>query len=243
MSALRWIEADWPAPAGLRAVFTTRQGGVSTGAHASLNLGGHVGDMPAHVAENRRRLREALALPAEPYWLDQVHGTDVAHAGLGPREADAAVTSEAGQVLAVMTADCLPVALASRDGRELGLAHAGWRGLASGVLEATVSSMATDPGELRAWLGPAIGPDAFEVGPEVREAFLRQDAGAATCFRPSPAGRWLADLAGLARLRLAALGIHEVHGGGPCTHAAAGEFFSHRRDGTTGRMAALLWRE
>jgi YfiH family protein len=235
---------DWPAPPGVRAVMTLRTGGVSGGPYASLNLGDHVGDVPEAVAGNRQRLREALALPAEPFWLEQVHGTEVARFG-GPdrRRADAAVALEHGQVCAVMVADCLPVLLADRGGTCVAAAHAGWRGLATGVLEAAVAALPVDPSRMTAWLGPAIGPEAFEVGPEVREAFVAVDPDAAEAFRPGTGDRWLADVYHLARQRLARAGVADVHGGGLCTVSEPARFFSYRRDGVTGRMAALIWRE
>jgi YfiH family protein len=235
---------DWPSPPGVRAVMTLRTGGASGGPYASLNLGDHVGDVPEAVAGNRQRLREALALPAEPFWLEQVHGTEVARFG-GPdrRRADAAVALEHGQVCAVMVADCLPVLLADRGGTCVAAAHAGWRGLATGVLEAAVAALPVDPSRMTAWLGPAIGPEAFEVGPEVREAFVAVDPDAAEAFRPGTGDRWLADVYHLARQRLARAGVTEVHGGGLCTVSEPARFFSYRRDGVTGRMAALVWRE
>jgi YfiH family protein len=236
---------DWPAPPSVRAAITTRSGGVSGAPWDSLNLAGHVGDDPACVAENRRRLREALALPAEPFWLHQVHGCDVADAGKdvtgGPCAADAAVADRPRAVCAVLTADCLPVLFCSRAGDWVAAAHAGWRGLAAGVLEAAVARAPVPAADVLAWLGPAIGPDAFEVGPEVRAAFLAQDPGAEGCFRPSPAGRWLADLYALARRRLERCGVRWVGGGGLCTFTDRERFFSFRRDGTTGRMASLVW--
>ena len=237
-----WLAANL-AVAGVAAGTTTRDGGVSEGAFRSLNLGAHVGDDPAAVAANRRRLAERLALPSEPLWLNQVHGTRVVeHTGSGPApEADAAVTFAPGRVLAVLTADCLPVVLASRDGQRLGVAHAGWRGLAAGVLERTVEALGVPGRELVAWLGPAIGPNAFEVGGEVREAFLATDPGAGVAFTPNERGRWQADLAGLARRRLEALGLATVTGGGECTYTDAGRFYSFRREPRTGRLATLAW--
>lgn len=228
-----FLRPDWKLPANVCAVMTTRHGG---------NLATHVGDDAAAVAENRRRLRETLDLPAEPAWLEQVHGTAVAvlpRIDAGP--ADAAVTFTPGHVCAVLVADCLPVFLASRAGDRVGVAHAGWRGLAAGVIEATVAALDCEPGSLVAWLGPSIGPDAFEVGAEVREAFVDRDGGAAGAFRTGHTGRYLADLPALARRRLAALGIRDVRGGGFCTHGDPMRFYSYRRDGATGRMAALAW--
>lgn len=242
MPALEFLQPDWKLPANVRAVVSTRRAGESRGAYESFNLATHVGDEAVAVAANRRRLRETLDLTAEPAWLEQVHGTAVAVLPkIDPGPADAAVTFQPGQVCAVLVADCLPVILASRAGDRVGIAHAGWRGLAAGVVEATVVALDCEPGSLVAWLGPSIGPDAFEVGGDVREAFLDRDAGAADAFRAGHAGRYLADLPALARRRLAALGIRDVHGGGLCTHADPARFYSYRRDGVTGRMAALAW--
>lgn len=247
-----WIVPDWPAPPGVRAAASLRLGGVSPPPWHSLNLGDHVGDDPARVAENRRRLGQALALPEPPAWLAQVHGREVlpldAEAVPAERIADAAVTGRAGRVLAVLTADCLPVLLCRADGRRIGVAHAGWRGLAEGVLEATVEALDAPPEEVLAWLGPGIGAAAYEVGADVRDACLAAGAGtevdADACFTPGRPGRWQFDLAGLARRRLEALGLAGIHGGQWCTHADAERFYSHRRDGAdrpTGRMATLLW--
>ena len=242
MPALQFLEPDWPAPARVRAFMTTRSGGVSAGTYASFNLATHVGDDEAAVAENRRRLRSALQLPSEPAWLEQVHGIDVAVLPRSAaRPADASVSFERGEVCAVMVADCLPIFLASRDGDRVGLAHAGWRGLAAGVVEAAVTALDCDPGKLVAWLGPAIGPAAFEVGPEVREAFTVHDPAAAAEFRLGRDGRFLADLPALARRRLAACGVTSVSGGTHCTYSDPARFYSYRRDGATGRMAALAW--
>ena len=251
--ALEWLAPDWPAPPGVRAAFAYRGGGVSAAPWDSLNLGLHVGDDPAVVRENRRRLRAALALPAEPLWLEQVHGIEVIDADcidaavlacigpLGPR-GDAVISRRAGQVACIQVADCLPVLFCSRDGQHIGAAHAGWRGLAGGVLEATVAALAVPGPDLRAWIGPAIGPAAFEVGEEVRAAFIAQSAAAATAFVGNERGRWQCDLFELARQRLQAIGIGHVSGGGLCTHSDAGRFFSHRRSAPTGRHAALIWR-
>jgi polyphenol oxidase len=247
MSGPDLILPDWPAPAGVRAAFTLRSRGASQPPFDSCNIAAHVGDEPRAVAENRRRLRECLELPAEPAWLQQVHGRRVVDLDadgscdlLGP--ADAAVTRTAGRVCAIQVADCMPVLLVSADGAAIGAAHAGWRGLAGGVLEATVRAMGTPPGELLAWLGPAIGQAHFEVGEEVRAAFLAGDPGAAAAFAANPRGRWQCDLYGLAKRRLAALGVTHVHRGAWCTYADGGRFFSYRRDGRCGRMAALIWR-
>jgi len=241
---MEWIEADWPAPSTVRAVSTTRIGGVSAGVYASLNLGDHVGDDPGDVACNRALLRKRLDLPGEPHWLRQVHGCNIADAGrdaLGC-EADAVMALGPGKVCAVLTADCLPLLMADRNGSRVAAVHAGWRGLAEGVIEATVSHLAMPPRDLLCWLGPAIGPDAFEVGGEVREAFLALGGRIAEqAFRPAHGGKWLADLYLLARQRLAGAGVVEVHGGGLCTFADRRRFFSYRRDGASGRMASLIW--
>ncbi len=242
MTAPGSLRPDWPAPPGVRAAMTTRIGGVSRGPFASLNLAGHVGDDKSAVAENRRRLVSAFGLPSEPAWLEQAHGIEVAVLpGTRSGPADAAVTFTPGAVCAVLVADCLPVFLASRDGGRVGVAHAGWRGLAAGVVEAAVAALDCEPAKLVAWLGPAIGPAAFEVGSEVREALVARDAAAAADFRPGLEGRWLADLPALARRRLAASGVGTVQGGGLCTFSDPRRFYSYRRDGVTGRMAALAW--
>ena len=242
MGEFEFLVPGWSVPARVRAAMTTRAGGVSEGPRASFNLATHVGDKPTLVAENRRRLRDALSLPAEPAWLEQVHGTGVALLPAGEKMiADAAVTFSRGEVCAVLVADCLPVFLAGRTGDRVGIAHAGWRGLAAGVVEATLAALACDPREIVAWLGPSIGPRAFEVGDDVRDAFLAQDDGAAAEFHRGRSGRWLADLPGLARRRLAAAGVNSVSGGDLCTHTDPSRFYSFRRDGVTGRMAALAW--
>jgi hypothetical protein len=238
-----WITLDWPAPANVRAVQTTRIGGVSVEPYASLNLGGHVGDDPAAVAQNRVLLRAKL--PADPVWLKQVHGNIVADgdsAG-GVPEADASVAHKPGKVCAVMTADCLPLLLCDDAGTVVAAAHAGWRGLAGGVVEAAVRAMNVAPARLLVWLGPAIGPQAFEVGEDVRQAFLSHYAGAAQAFAPHGDGKWLADIYLLARQRLALLGVARVYGGGLCTYRDKEQFYSYRRDGATGRMASLIWLE
>jgi len=239
-----WIVPDWPAPARVRSLLTTRQGGVSAGAYASLNLGAHVGDDPRAVAANRAQL--ASALPAAPLWLDQVHGTavlcaDTAAAGELPPVADAAFARIPRVVCAVMTADCLPVLLCDRAGSVVAVAHAGWRGLHAGVLERTVAAMARPGTQLLAYLGPAIGPEAFEVGDEVRSTFVAANDEAEAAFKPLRPGKWLANIYLLAHQRLARLGVDAVYGGGYCTVHEAARFFSYRRDGLTGRMASLIW--
>lgn len=237
---------DWPAPAAVRAACTTRLGGVSQGVYASLNMGRSGGDESAAVSENRRRVHQALGLPAEPCWIRQVHGVravQMPQAAPEP-EADASFTFERGVVCAVQAADCLPVLFCDENGTRVAAAHAGWRGLAGGVLERTVAALGVAPGQLLAWLGPAIGPEAFEVGDEVRDAFVAGDAEAVHAFRPGAvAGKHYADLYALARRRLALAGVNRVSGGGLSTHADPARFYSYRRDGVTGRMAALIWLE
>ncbi len=247
---------DWAAPDWVRALSTTRAGGVSTGPWGlagghpgGLNLGVACGDTPAAVAGNRARLRRLV--PSAPVWLRQVHGRDVLHVERPPAEgaplpvADAAVTASADCVLVIQTADCLPVLLADARSRVVGAAHAGWRGLAEGVLEATIESMralGASPASLHAWIGPGIGPEAFEVGDDVHRAFVAEDAGASVHFSPRAApGKWLADLPGLARRRLAAAGVTAVGQSGLCTMADPARFYSYRRDGQCGRMASLVW--
>jgi len=239
-----WLAPDWPAPASVRALSTMRGGGVSLPPYGSLNLGDHVGDEPAAVAQNRSRLRTAAKVPAEPAWLAQVHGVDVRDLdgnAPGPDRADAAVTREPGRVCAILTADCLPVLLAADSGDAVGAAHAGWRGLCAGVIEATVRSLGRAPKSLLAWLGPGIGPLHFEVGDEVREALVRADPGAEAAFEPNARGRFLADLPALVRRRLEHLGVERIYGGGMCTFGDPGRYFSHRRDGRTGRQGTLIW--
>jgi len=244
-----WIVPDWPAPANVHAFLTTRTGGVSRPPYASFNPAVHVGDDPDAVAENRRLLRQFL--PAEPLWLNQVHGCDVVSEACGDApDADAGVAFQANEVRAVLTADCLPVLFCDEAGSVVAAAHAGWRGLAGGVLEATVRSMQVPPQRILAWLGAAIGPDAFEVGDEVRENFVAQHALAGIAFRPALPGtldgaprKWLADIYALARIRLAQAGVERVYGGGLCTQADTERFFSYRRESRTGRMASLIWFE
>ena len=296
---LQIITPEWPAPPGVRAAFTLRTGGASVAPYDSLNLGARIGDSPAAVAENRRRVRQKLRLPAEPVWLEQVHGVEVVEVGdAGPRgrsgaeaapakggggvaggggadavrvtgraggaagvaasvvgvagrgdpldrppTGDASVARGPGQVCAIRVADCMPVLFAARDGSVVGAAHAGWRGLAGGVLEATIGRLRVPATELIAWMGPAIGPEHFEVGEDVRAAFAATDAGAAAAFVANTRGRWQCDLYALARRRLTSLGVSGIYGGGWCTFAEAGRFFSYRRDGQCGRMAALIWIE
>ena len=243
-----WFEPDWPAPRGVRAVSTLRgdaRSGVSKAPYGCFNLGDHVGDDPAAVAENRRRLKMALRLPGEPAWLSQVHGTGVANLDTpdAPRLADAAIARGSAKICVILTADCLPLIFATDSGDAVAATHAGWRGLAAGVIEATVRVMGVPPGSLVAWLGPAIGPKHFEVGAEVRDAFLAEDPQAAAAFEPNVRGRFMADLTMLARRRLQGLGVRRVYGGDECTFARADRYYSHRREGITGRQATLIWRE
>ncbi len=243
MVQLQYITPTWPAPPNVRALTTTRIGGVSRGPYESLNLGDHVGDDPEAVQRNRARLREILNLPAEPLWLKQVHGTHVVDAASAPpgATADGAYTDKPGIVLAVLTADCLPVFLCDRAGAKIALLHAGWRGLASGVIEAGVAKLGAPAAELLAWLGPAIGPVSYEVGEEVRAVFCSHDTAAAVAFRSSGPGRWWADIYELARQRLRDCGVRAIFGGEHCTLREQDRFFSYRRDGQCGRMASLLW--
>jgi YfiH family protein len=237
-----WLVPDWPAPGNVQAATTTRRGGFSTGNYASMNPADHVGDDAGAVQANRRELRRALELPSSPCWLQQVHGTHVVDAAHSPPvpEADAALTRQAGIVCAVLTADCLPVLFCDRAGSVVAAAHAGWRGLAAGVLERTVEAMGVPPAELLAWLGPAISQAAYAVGDEVRTAFVSGNPEALEAFRELPGG-WQADLYRLGRQRLAASGVTAVHGGGFCTRGDPDRFYSYRRDGVTGRMASMIW--
>jgi polyphenol oxidase len=240
-----WIVPQWPAPANVHALITTRNGGVSAGVYQSFNLGAGSGDDRQAVAENRARLRRLL--PAEPLWLKQVHGAGVADADsvTGVTEADASIARNPGIVCVVMMADCLPVLLADDAGSVVGAAHAGWRGLCAGVIEHTVKAMAADPARLMAYLGPCIGPAVYEVGDEVRAAFCGVDEAAALAFVAKPNGKWLANLPLIARQRLAKIGVPDsrIHGGTECTLSDPARFFSYRRDGASGRMAALIWRD
>lgn len=273
----RLLVPDWPAPANVRALQTTRLGGVSVAPYASLNLGSHVGDAPLNVERNRMLL--CTVLPAEPVWLEQVHGTVVADAGSAgsgcdtllakPADcgssrnaathvpnsfilpfgdgcrtvADACIARRSGSVCVVMTADCLPVLLCDKAGSVVAAVHAGWKGLAAGVIEAAVLAMAVPPQNLMAWMGPAISRQAFEVGEDVRAVFMDADQQAAAAFIPGQAGKYLADIYALARLRLKALGISQIYGGDRCTYSEPGQFFSYRRDGVTGRQGTFIWLE
>lgn len=240
------IAADWPA-GGIIAGTTTRVGGVSDDHYASLNLAAHVGDAAAAVTENRKRLRTALKLPQEPLWLDQVHGAEVhvadgrAHRDEAPT-ADGIVSPDGRDVVAILTADCLPVLLCSSTNSEIGAAHCGWRSLAAGVLAETIAKMSSRPADIMAWLGPCISQAAFEVGDEVRDIFLAGIEDAIHCFDENDDGRWQADLPGLARLWLQAAGVEQVYDSKLCTYGDPGRFYSYRRDGQCGRMATFAFR-
>jgi YfiH family protein len=243
-----WLVPDWPAPSNVHAGMTTRSGGVSLPPYDTFNPASHVGDNPNAVNGNRSLLRQWL--PAEPLWLNQVHGVEICQAspdGVPPPCADASVTTRNHEVLAVLTADCLPVLFCNTAGSVVAAAHAGWRGLAAGVLENTVAAMRVDPETILAWMGVAIGPRAFEVGDEVREAFIALHPLAGVAFRPALPGtldesprKWLADLYALARIRLASVGVTRVYGGGLCSFHDP-RFFSYRRQNPCGRMASLIW--
>lgn len=239
---MNWIKPDWPLPSGVHAALTLRTGGVSAGGYASLNPANHVNDEPGHVEANRKIIRDMLKLPSEPVWLQQVHGVDVVKADQvnNPISADASYTDQPGIVCAVMTADCLPLLFCGDGGRVIAAAHAGWRGLQAGIIDQTVKHMACKTVEV--WLGPAIGPDRFEVGEEVRSAFVSDNPLAVSAFRCIKQDKWLADIFALARMNLAELGIQKIFGGKLCTVENPRQFYSYRRDGmATGRMASLIW--
>lgn len=254
---LNFIQPDWPAPANVKALQTTRSGGVSKAPYHSLNLGMHVGDDPLAVSHNRQLLSPYL--PSEPVWVNQVHGVDVIDAATSTclQNADASFTTKPNVVCVTMTADCLPVLLCDKQGTVVAAVHAGWRGLCDGVIEAAVKKMQVRPAEILVWLGPAIGPDAFEVGDDVRQQFMAKDANAASAFKPvvGVSGKWLCNMYAIARQRLQAIGITQVYGAGGyfsdaenqreyfCTYTDAARFFSFRRDNVTGRMASLIWLE
>ena len=241
---ISWIDAQWPAPPNVHAGTTLRHGGVSDGIYASLNLGAHVADDAASVVENRRRFAEACGLPAEPVWLQQTHSVNVAvgAAPLPDPGTDAFISRKTHTVGVVLTADCLPVVFAAADGSEVAIAHAGWRGLCDGILEATLRGMATAPAGLLVWLGPAISQPAFEVGAEVRQQFVDHQSAAAEHFTQNERGRYQADLYGLAKQRLARAGLTAVFGGDRCTWSETADFFSYRRDSQCGRMATFVYR-
>ena len=241
-----WIVPDWPVASHVRALFTTRTGGVSTGPYASFNLGTSTDDDPAAVAANRARLRALL--PQEPRWLKQVHGSRVveAEAVEDMPDADASVAREPGTVCAILVADCMPVLFSDRAGSVVAAAHAGWRGLAAGVIDNTIAAMASSgvtAHDVLAWIGPGIGPRAFQVGDDVYDTYTRDDAGAASAFTRDLTGKWLADLPMLARRKLARCGVTHIYGGDRCTYSEPSRFYSYRREGVTGRMGAFIWRE
>ncbi|WP_340121625.1 peptidoglycan editing factor PgeF [Methylobacter svalbardensis] len=243
MSGIKhWLTPDWPAPANIHAATTLRVGGVSGGVYGSLNPAMHVGDDADLVTQNRQIIKGLLGLPGDPVWLDQIHSHRAVQAVTSEplQQADASYTSESGIVCAVMTADCLPLLVCSTDGSQVAAIHAGWRGLLTGVISNTVSAM--QQSDLLVWLGPAIGPDCFEVGAEVRDAFLAKSAVFIPAFKPQSNGKWLADIYQLARIDLGLLGIDKVYGGGFCTVTEQERFYSYRRDKETGRMATLIWR-
>ena len=241
-----FIYPDWPAPANIKAVMTTRHGGVSLPPFDGLNLGDHVDDDPKAVQTNRQQLATDLCLPTQPAWLTQVHGITVANckSAQSSDEADAIVGKNQNDVCAIMTADCLPVLFCNTQGTVIAAAHAGWRGLASGVLETTIANMGCDNKEILIWMGAAIGPEAFEVGNEVREEFVAQDPKSSDAFVSRSNDKWLADIYRLAQIRFAQVGIPKgnIYGGGRCTYKEATEFYSYRRESRTGRMASLIWR-
>lgn len=243
LSEAHFIYPDWPAPSHVKALQTTRLGGFSQGDFAELNLAAHVGDDPITVNRNRQLL--APWLPSEPVWLNQVHGVTVVDAGVAScvSDADASYSNKKGAVCAVMTADCLPLLVCDQSGTEVAAIHAGWKGLLDGVIESTIQTMQSAPESLLVWMGPAIGPTAFEVGTEVKSAFIDQQMEAEAAFVPNPNDKWLGDLYLLARLRLQRLGVKYIHGGELCTYSDNQRFFSYRRDGVTGRMATLIWLE
>ena len=239
-----FVVPDWPVADNVRALVTTRRGGVSKFPYAALNLANHVGDKADLVEENRRRITEQFKLPSPPAWLQQVHGVQVhtlVEPLFNPIEADASITAQQGLVCAVMTADCLPLLLSDRAGRKVAAIHAGWRGLCAGIIEKTIQAMQLPVDQLLVWLGPAIGPRAFEVGADVREAFVAQDPAAEEAFVQRDESHWLADIYLLARQRLRRLGVEAVFGGDFCTYEQEALFYSYRRDGITGRMASLIW--
>lgn len=237
------IKPTWTAPSNVYAYTTTRHDGVSTGPYASLNLGLHVGDDKEHVLQNRESLKKYLSIPNEPVWLNQTHSTNVVIAEnyTSNEPADASFTRQTGVVCAVLTADCLPILICNTHGTEVAAIHAGWRGLAAGVIENTLAQLKSDRSDLMAWLGPAIGPTAFEVGEEVRLAFIEHDSQAEAAFTPSPNKRWLANIYQLATLRLNSQGINHISGGLYCTYTQPEFFYSYRREPKSGRMASLIW--
>lgn len=238
-----YIEPQWDAPMNVRALTTLRTGGFSKGAYASFNLADHVGDEAASVIKNRLKLQAAFDLQHEPFWLQQVHGTHVIHLDGKPQnnEGDATFTHLKGYPCVVLTADCLPVLLCNRTGTVVAAIHAGWKGLLSGVIEATVEALQVPSDSLLAWMGPAIGPEAFEVSAEIRRAFMEKNSDAHLAFKPFAEEKWLGDIFLLGKQRLNAVGVTAVYGGYVCTYSESHRFFSFRRDKETGRMATLIW--
>lgn len=241
--AEHFLFPDWPAPACVHAATTLRTGGVSKGAYASLNPALHVSDDPEAVMHNRQLIRDRLKLPSEPVWLEQIHSNKVVKAGAVPGlpQADASYADEAGVVCAVMTADCLPLLLCSMDGLHVAAIHAGWRGLLAGVISNTITALGQS--DVLVWLGPAIGPDRFEVGEEVRDSFVQKSSAFGRAFKRQSRGKWLADIYQLARIELNGLGVTSIYGGRFCTVTEQDRFYSYRRDTVTGRMATLIWRD
>ncbi len=238
-----WLQPDWPASVNIHAITTLRTGGVSQGDYTSLNLATHVGDNPDLVKQNRQIITNLLSLPSEPVWLNQTHSNIAveAHQVTMPPQADASYTGQPGVVCAVMTADCLPLLVCSTDGTEIAAIHAGWRGLLDGIIDNTIMALHRD--DILVWLGPAIGPECFEVGAEVRDAFLAKSVNFSSAFKIAKNNKYLADIYQLARINLAKLGINKIYGGGFCTMTEHERFYSYRRDKQTGRMATLIWRD
>ncbi len=236
-----YILPDWPVPPQIKAVSTTRLGGESKGAYLSNNLATHVGDNETHVMNNRNRLNQKLKLPSEPLWLNQTHSTVVVDAASRQTNGDACYSHQPGEVCVVMTADCLPILLADKQGRQVAAIHAGWRGLLNGIIEQTVQRFSGDSGDIIAWLGPAIGPGAFEVGADVRDLFIEDNLDNLQAFRQCTSDKWLANIYQLARIRLEALSINSIFGGDFCTFSDESRFYSYRRDKVCGRMASLIW--
>lgn len=241
-----FLVPDWPAPANIHAYCSVRTEGFSQQPFESFNLASHVGDNEADVQRNRQQLFQQLNLPSEPLWLDQVHGikvVDASNGGVGGFQGDASFSRETNQVCSVLTADCLPVLFCDRQGATVAAAHAGWRGLLAGVLESTLNAMTRDTNEIMAWLGPAIGPDNFEVGEEVYQSFVQHSADSADAFKANRPGHYLANIYQLAKLRLQSRGVNQIYGGDFCTFKEQDRFYSFRRDGQTGRMVSLIWRD
>lgn len=239
--SIQIIEADWPAPASVRAITTTRRGGVSQDCYASFNLADHVGDDADHVQQNRGLLRQRCQLPAEPAWLQQCHGDVVVGVTHAMPRADASTSSQVNEVCAVLTADCLPLLMCDNSGTQVAAVHAGWKGLHAGIISRAVAAFDCEPAQLLVWLGPAIGPQAFEVGQDVFIAFTRKNPATVAAFTQTDASHWLCDIYRLARLELHALNVAAIYGGELCSFSDAERFYSYRRDGQTGRMASLIW--